>query len=109
MKRFEEAKYAFEQLRKLDNSPSTLSLYEKVESEFIAFYYQPLSQQHVVQVKWIDNKRGKGVFAKKRFELLEVVLEETPLLSHRFIQVHFPFPFLLLTILLILFAFRLFL
>jgi hypothetical protein len=46
-------------------------------------YYEKLTKTYKVEVKWINERRGKGVFAKTNIYKGEIVWTEEPLISFR--------------------------
>lgn len=65
-------------------NPDFVALEKAVSEAYIAAFYSKMTKDlSNVEVRYIDNIRGKGLFATKSIRMFKPIFSEVPLVSHR--------------------------
>lgn len=64
-------------------SPGLRALLAAAGPPYVAAHYAPLTANLPVEVRWIDARKGRGLFAKRRLRMFQPIFSETPLVSLR--------------------------
>lgn len=88
LNRMKEACIAFDQALSSSHPPTKamVAAHHKCYSAYVQNYFKPLIGSKEIEIKYINQLRGRGVFAKRDYMKSEMVYFESPLMSHRNVE-----------------------
>jgi hypothetical protein len=69
---------------KIRHLTSSCSWKQQHQQEHVQHYYQSLTKDTPITIQYINEIKGKGMFARRKIQKNEILLQEVPLVSSQF-------------------------